>query len=278
MSNGPSPTSFILRNGELIPAQEPSVLLGDAAIVQGHGLFETIKVYAGKPFALQEHLERMAEGCERLALTAPSFDAATESIEKLARANEMISAGNCRVRITITGGLANPVVFYETSDCPEHPETAKVMTGPFIRNERSLLAGIKTLSYGENAVAAQLTRQAGATEALWSNTQDELCEGTWSNVFVRNNGEWTTPPLASGCLPGVTREKILILARKIGIEIKETEINMVSLETVDAAFLTSSIREIQPIFSLDGRTLRSMEISEIASLKDAYSALVASSL
>ncbi|MDF1657228.1 MAG: aminotransferase class IV [Verrucomicrobiales bacterium] len=278
MKTGPTTTFYILQNDALVSSSLPVVRLNDAAIVQGHGLFETIKVYQGRPFALSEHIERMKRGGEALGIEAPSLDEATKSINRLLLANEQEKAQTCRVRITLTGGVDAPSIFYQSSECPSHPETANVVTGNFVRNERSLLCGFKTLSYGENAVATRHVKAVGADEAIWTNTMGELCEGTWSNIFVRIEGGWKTPPLSSGCLPGVTREKLLSLARSRRIVISETPIELARLDEIEAAFLTSSIREIQPIASIDGLLLGDSGGPDIEILKRDFADLVASSL
>ena len=278
MNSGPASNSFILRDTEIVPLSEPAVCLNDAAIAQGHGLFETVKAYRGRPYALPDHLARMSRGADALGFKAPALDEAAASIRRVLEANGLEDSPTCRIRLTLTGGVESPSLFYEASACPFHPERAKVITGPFVRNDRSLLAGFKTVSYGENAVATRLTKAAGADEALWSNTKDELCEGTWSNVFVRLEGRWITSPLSSGCLPGVTREKVLALAPEVGIAIGEVPIPMGSLSGIEAAFLTSSIREIQPVVSIDGRPLAESGNADMEKLKTVYTKLVASSL
>jgi branched-chain amino acid aminotransferase len=138
------------------------------------------------------------------------------------------------------------------------------VTGPFFRNERSPLAGLKTVNYGDNAVAQRRARAAGADEALFANTRGELCEGTWSNVFVLVDGQWSTPPLSSGCLPGITRGVVLELFAELGLPVTESTRSIEGLDRVESAFLTSSLREIQPIAVMDGRELRpSMAVEDL---------------
>ncbi|MEM7600021.1 MAG: aminotransferase class IV [Verrucomicrobiota bacterium] len=265
---------LILRNDTLVSSDEPGVHLNDSAVVQGHGLFETLKIYKGTPFALDKHLDRMAQSCQKLGLNAIDRKDTEHAIRRLLEANEMTGHAHCRLRITITGGIDEQVTFLEVTPSPTHAATATAITGPFVRNDQGLLSGVKTISYGENAIASHITSQSGATEALWSNTLGYLCEGTWSNVFVRHNGEWKTPPLSSGCLPGVTRSFVLQLAAINGISISQTPVTMSELSKVDAAFFTSSIREIQAIHRIDGKDLVISEAPEIESIKDAYAEMV----
>ncbi|MEM1443965.1 MAG: aminotransferase class IV [Verrucomicrobiota bacterium] len=269
---------MVIRNDELLPAHSPVVSITDPAMIQGHGLFETIQAYEGRPFALSEHLDRLESGCETLGLNPPPREKVETSFQELMKVNELLPVATCRLRLTIAGGREAQIEVYEATPSPHHPETAQVITGPLIRNERSVLNGIKTLSYGENAVATRMTKEQGATEALWSNTREDLCEGTWSNVFVRISGKWKTPPLESGCLPGVTRSLVLHLAREHGLEIEEESIPIHNLSAVESAFLTSAIREIQPVTRIDEKELSSHIDSDILALMQAYKACVEASL
>jgi branched-chain amino acid aminotransferase len=126
-----------------------------------------------------------------------------------------------------------------------------VVTVPWVRNERSPVAGAKTTSYAENVVALAEAHRQGAAEAILANTVGALCEGTGSNVFVASGGRLRTPSLATGCLAGVTRELLLEV-----IDVEEVEtLTLDDLRGADEAFLTSSTRDVQPIAEVDGRLL-----------------------
>lgn len=130
------------------------------------------------------------------------------------------------------------------------PDTTAVVTVPWTRNERSAVAGLKTTSYAENVVALARAHEHGATEALFGNTVGALCEGTGSNVFVVVDGQLHTPPLASGCLAGITRE---LVVEWTGAQ--ETELPLDVLETAEEVFLTSTLRDVQAVHRVDGREL-----------------------
>jgi branched-chain amino acid aminotransferase len=131
------------------------------------------------------------------------------------------------------------------------PPTTAVVLAPWPRNERSALAGVKSISYAENVVALAWARERDAGEALLANTIGNLCEGTGSNVFVALGGRLVTPPLSSGCLAGVVRS--LLVEGNIA---SEDDVATSTLADVEEAFLTSSTREVQSIDRLDGRELR----------------------
>src|SRR5436190_1852231 len=185
-----------------------------------------------------------------LGLAVPfDDDVLRDAINATIAANE---PGAGWVRVTVTGG-AGPMgsarseeratVVIQCGPATEWAVAADVITVPWPRNERGALAGLKTTSYAENVVARERARAAGAEEALFANTVGNLCEGTGSNVFVGRNGQLLTPPLASGCLAGVTRELLLELA----LPIVESDVAMTALPDVDEAFLTSSTRDVQTI-------------------------------
>jgi branched-chain amino acid aminotransferase len=132
---------------------------------------------------------------------------------------------------------------------------ARVITLPWPRNERSPLAGVKSTSYAENALALAEARRHGADEAVFFNTAGRLCEGSGSNVFVVQEGILVTPPLEDGCLAGVTRSLVLELARDLGLPARESPVTMGTWTNLSEAFLTSTTRDIQPVGRIDDRDL-----------------------
>ncbi|MCU1354408.1 MAG: class aminotransferase, partial [Acidimicrobiales bacterium] len=128
--------------------------------------------------------------------------------------------------------------------------TTDVVTVPWVRNERSPLVGLKTTSYAENVVALARAKDAGASEALFANTRDELCEGAGTNVFVVLGGVLVTPPLSSGCLAGITRKLVLECTGAV-----ERALPFTVLTEAEEVFLTSSTREVQAVAHVDGRAV-----------------------
>ena len=130
------------------------------------------------------------------------------------------------------------------------PATAKTLVVPWTRNERSATAGLKTTSYAENVVALAHARRLDATEALFANSRGELCEGTGSNIFAVRGGLVLTPPLASGCLAGVTRALVLEWTDAV-----ERDLPLSILDEADELFLTSSTRDVMPVHAVGDRVL-----------------------
>lgn len=266
MPSPETPAPFILANGELVPSDTPVIPANDGSIAFGQGIFETLAVYKGEVFALEPHLERLKAGAERLKLSIPSPEAISEQIGKISEANQLKIASLARLRITVTPSC----VLLTSSTEVKHSESARAVTVSFARNEKGALSGFKTINYGENIAAKEIAKQAGADEAIFRNTRDELCEGSWSNIFVQMGGEWFTPPLNSGCLPGITRATILALNTKDLPKVSASAISMEDLNLVESAFLTSSIREIQPLSHIDGRSLLGVNCPDSQAFRAAY--------
>ncbi len=247
-------------NGE-VKAQAAAVLsVFDHGLTVGHGVFETIKVVNGIPFALTRHLNRLVSSACGLGLPEPDLDMVRHAVREVLAAND--SGGLARLRITYTGG-PSPFGYQRGSSGPslivavapiEAPSpSATVMSVPWPRNEHAATAGLKTISYAENVVAAAYATVRGVSEALFANTVGNLCEGAGSNIFLALRGRLITPPLSAGCLAGVTRALVLEWA-----EVIEEDIPLTALAEADEVFLTSATRDIQPVGEVNGRLMASV--------------------
>ncbi|URN17990.1 MULTISPECIES: aminotransferase class IV [Streptomyces] len=243
-------------NGELRDADAATTSVLDHGLTVGDGVFETLKTVRGRPFALDLHLDRLVRSARGLGLPDPDLDEVRRACAAVVEANP-VELG--RLRVTYTGGPAplgsdrgdaGPSLFVALGEVAPRPDTTAVVTVPWTRNERSALAGLKTTSYAENVVALAHAHRRGASEALFANTVGQLCEGTGSNVFVVLDGVLHTPPLASGCLAGVTRR---LTAEWTGA--RETDLPMEVLHTADEVFLTSTLRDVQAVHRVDDREL-----------------------
>ena len=248
--------SVVWIDGELLSEERARVSPFDHALLTGDGVFETLRVYRGVPFAARRHLDRLARSAAGLRLSPPGPDLLREVMDAVLAANGLVDG---RLRITVTGGVGplgsdraqvRPTVIVAVGPPTAWPTTTEVAIVPWPRNERGALSGLKTVSYGENVVALAHARERGAGEAVFGNLAGNLCEGTGTNVFVGVGGRLLTPPLSSGCLAGVTRELLFEL-----VEVIEEDLPLDALGAADEAFLTSSTREVQPIRVVDGRPL-----------------------
>lgn len=248
-------------DGRLVGAEAAQVSVFDHGLTVGDGVFETVKVSGGRPFALTRHLDRLASSARGAGLPDPPQAETRRAVaELLAAAEPDGAAALSRLRITYTGGPgplgsdrgdARPTLVVALAPLHPWPAGAAVATVPWPRNERGALAGVKTTSYGENVVALAHAKARGAAEALFPNTVGQLCEGTGSNVFLEVDGELVTPTLASGCLAGVTRALVLEWCP----DVVERDVPMAALHTAREAFLTSTTRDVQPVHTVDGSSL-----------------------
>ncbi|MEV4997174.1 aminodeoxychorismate lyase [Streptomyces niveus] len=243
-------------NGGLRAADAAQVSVLDHGLTVGDGIFETVKTVRGRPFALTRHLDRLTRSARGLGLPDPDHDEVRAACAAVLDANP-VDMG--RMRITYTGGLsplgsdrgdAGPTLVVAVGETHRRPDTTAVITVPWTRNERGAVTGLKTTSYAENVVALARAREQDASEALFANTVGDLCEGTGSNVFVVLDGQLHTPPVSSGCLAGITRALTVDWAGA-----QETRLPFDVLDRADEIFLTSSLRDVQAVHRVDGRTL-----------------------
>jgi len=255
-------------NGRLLPAShsDASVPVSDAGLLLGDGVFETLRTFGGRPFGLDEHYRRLCAGASVFELGVPTEAEVATAIDDLLKANSLGTPGTeARIRITVTGGdrglipipgqSSRPNVLITANRLAEVTGNASVVNVPFTRNPTSATAGIKTTSYAENALALRYAKTRRADEAILSDTRGNLSEGATSNLFVVLDGRLVTPPLTTGCLPGVTRSQVIQGARGAGIEVHEEKAPIDALATADEAFLTSSLRGVQPILAVNNTPL-----------------------
>jgi branched-chain amino acid aminotransferase len=243
-------------NGAIADADTPVLRADDHGVTVGDGVFESMKVIDGQPFAMTRHLRRLEASASGLGLEF-DLDVVRAGIAAVLAEGPPPRA---RLRVTVTGGPSpfatdrgevGPTVLVATTPLSTWPPAADVAVVPWTRNERSPTAGMKTTSYADNVVALRYAHEQQAAEAIFANSRDELCEGTGSNVFVVIDDVLYTPPLTSGCLAGITRELIVEWLD----DVDERPLPITALGAANEAFLASSTRDIQPIRSVDGKPL-----------------------
>jgi branched-chain amino acid aminotransferase len=254
----------------------------DHGLLVGDGVFETLRVCDGVPFAWRRHVERLAHSAGGLGLPLPELSGLREAADRVIEANGLTDA---RLRITVTGGPAPlgsergddpPTVIVAATAYVRPPSAVPLLVVPWPRNERGATAGLKTISYAENVRALAYARANGADEAMFANTIGNLCEATGSNVFVVDGDRVLTPPGRAGCLLGVTRALVLEVGAEIGVECVEEDMPITVLHDAQEAFLTSTTRDVQSISAVDGRALARVPGPLTSRLAVAFRALMAS--
>lgn len=257
-------------DGAITPAEEAKVSVYDRGFLYGDSVFETVRTYRGEPYALTEHLDRLARSAEHVHIPLPV------TLEALAReVRDVITQAHnpeSSARIMLTRGtgplgldptvelLPLRVIIVEplhTLPASLYEDGVSVILVQTQRAGDATGGTAKVGNYLASVLALSKARAAGAHEALILNQRGEVAEGTTSNVFMVREGAVTTPPLDAGILPGITRQKLLEAAREMGIAIREASISPVELAAADEVFLSSSIREVLPVVRVDGRQVGS---------------------
>ena len=260
-------------NGEFVPADEIPLSTFDLGVSVGLGVFETLIGYRGVFPRFDQHLDRLEDAAALVKLDLLSREIISEVMTELLRINQLEQKDRVRVRITLGAGehvltakrvsrsVENYLVISAVPQKGPAP-CAELAMVPMRCNEYGALAGIKTTSYAENILAYRHAAMLGADEAVMLNTSGHLCECAMANLFLVKNGEVLTPPLSSGCLPGVTRAAVLDLCMKNAIPVRELDLNEEDLLSADEIFITSSAREVQPARMLNSSMSSPGEITQ----------------
>ncbi|MDN5348018.1 MAG: hypothetical protein PWP65_1582 [Clostridia bacterium] len=243
--------AIVYLNGRLVPQSRAFISTSNSSFLYGEGLFETLKIEKGRPRFLPHHLERLYRGAEFLNFSLPDQDALTKAIEETIEANG-VECG--RLRLTLSrNGEGSCLLITASQGLPykekDYLQGFRAVLSSFRRNHLSPLKAFKTTNYLENALALKEAQAAGAGEAILLNTEGFLAEGSRSNLFLVHDGVLFTPDLASGPLPGITRQQVIALAQQAGITVVEKRLALKDLTAAQEAFLTSSLMEIMPLTS-----------------------------
>jgi len=242
--------------GSVAPA-EPVLLADDEALLRGRAAFETLRVYGGRPFRLEDHLERMRGSADRLGISW------CNGFEDLA-AQALVAAGrpDAVLRLYLTPGRegsGEPVSLALVSSLPTDLEERRARGIALIsllgvRGDAPwLLGGVKSTSYAVNMAAEAEARARGADDALFVRDDGVVLEGPVTNVWWRTDSTLFTPSLELGILAGVTRAAVLDAAPATGLEVREGAYALAELLEADEVFTTSSVREVMPVVRVDDR-------------------------
>lgn len=235
------------------PGETPSVSVTDHGLVVGDGAFESLKITAAGPFAVQRHLDRLSRSAKALGLPAPDHAVVRGAIEAVC-ADQVWDFG--KLRITYTGGPGplgsqaayGPATLIVIAEATQPAaSTARIVTAPWRRNENGALTGVKSTSYAENVRGLAYALARGAAETIFLNTAGDVCEGTGTNIYGVFGNRVLTPPLVAGCLAGITRELLIEWCGVI-----EEDFTLAEAADADEVFLTSSLRDIQAVAHWDG--------------------------
>lgn len=245
---------FASINGDIVKSNKATVSVFDPGFMFGDGLFETFRVYHGRPFLLDRHLERLGKGLDALGIeNTPDNEVLTGYVTRTIEAN---GTDDCVIRLTVTRGTDEPTTVITTRRIPySKDQYEKGITCITTPETRGAFTTLKSLNYLPNRLAKLEADHAGALEAIFQTNTGMLTEGTMSNVFLYENGFLRTPDLSLGVLKGITRQVVLRLVKESGLNYSEGAVMSESLYTAVEVFITNSVAEIMPVVKVDGRTV-----------------------
>lgn len=269
----------IFLSGKLVDEKDAVVSVFDHGLLYGDGVFEGIRAYNKRVFLLDEHIDRLYDSAKAIALDiSMSREEMAQAVIDTCKANH-IEDGYIRLVVTRGKGTLglNPYlcnkaeVIIIAAKIQLYPQELydnglKIVTVGTIRNHpEAINPRIKSLNYLNNVMAKIEAINAGCMECLMLNHKGEVAEASGDNVFAIKNGVLTTPPSTCGALEGLTRNKVIELARDAGFEVREAPMARYDLYVADEVFLTGTAAEIISVVDIDKRPIGTGKPGKITS-------------
>lgn len=262
---------FIYLDGEYVKESEAKVSVFDHGVLYGDGVFEGIRAYNGRIFKCKEHIDRIFAAAKAIMLEIPlSKEEMKEVLLETCRKNNLRDA---YIRLVVTRGKGDlglnpancpkPTVFCIASSITLYPpemyeKGMPIITAAQRRNKATIVdPQIKSLNYLNNILAKIEANRAGAPEALMLNHDGVVAECTGDNIFIVKEGVIYTPPIYIGILDGITRRTAIELAKRMGMEVRESEFTLFNVYNADECFLTGTAAEAIAVTKVDGRVIGS---------------------
>ena len=254
---------FVLHNDEIREASDKLLAPGQVGLLSGWGVFSTIRVIDGVLFAFERHWARMHKDAAKLCVPLPPDpEAVRRKLHELVEANQASDATMRIVVVRNTGGIwegpgsgrASDLLAL-TSASKEWGKGVRLCYTPQARYAAGEFAGAKILSWAMNLTWLERAQGRGFDETILLNERGEISECTSANIFAAEGDRVWTPPLSSGCLPGVTRELLLSEIHVPGCSIAEKALTPAELERCDEVFITSTTRNLLPVVAIEGRDI-----------------------
>lgn len=259
----------IYMNGELVEKEKAVVSVYDHGLLYGDGVFEGIRTYDSLIFRLKEHIDRLYRSADAIELKIPMTK--TEIIEAVIRTLKANNLRDAYIRLVVTRGPGDlgldprkcpkPTIFIITDRIALYPNEfyqkgLAIVTAATRRNfPRSLDPRIKSLNYLNNILAKIDAIKSGTEEAIMLTYDDYVAECTGDNIFSVKDGSLLTPPASIGALEGITRDAVIILAKKMNMPFCEKMLRMADLYNSEEVFLTGTAAEIIPVITIDARMI-----------------------
>jgi len=259
----------IYLNGKLVDKDKAHISVFDHGLLYGDGVFEGIRTYDSLIFRLKEHIDRLYRSADAIQLKIPlTKTAMMEAVIETLKANKLEDA---YIRLVVTRGVGDlgldprkcpvPTIFIITHKIALYPKEfyqkgLEIVTATTKRNlAQALDPRIKSLNYLNNILAKLDAIESGTEEAIMLNYQDYVAECTGDNIFIVKDGELITPPVEVGALEGITRDAVIILAKKLDMPFYEKMLKMDDVYSAKEVFLTGTAAEIIPVVKIDARKI-----------------------
>ena len=251
----------VFHNGYIVPIEQVRLSPGQAGLLNGWGLFTTLRIFQGEPFAFERHWRRLEKDAKRTRLPF-SFDrdVTRGQLHELLQRNE-VTEGTARIYM-----IYNKIGFWQsgenfpevdvllyTAGLPPHREPLRLTLGAHGRYAASPLAGVKVTSWLQNVWSLQGAQMAGFDEVILLNERGEVAECTAANIFCVRKGRIQTPPLSSGCLEGVTRGTLLEDIKGLPLPVEEAVLRPEDLQAADEVFVSSTNRNVVAVGEIEGK-------------------------
>ncbi len=264
-------------NGQYYPKAEAKVSVYDHGLLYGDGVFEGMRSYSGKVFRHDEHIDRLYDSARSILLEIPmEKEALKQAVNDTLKKNNLVDA---YIRLLVTRGAGelgldpakteDPRIIIITDHIKLYPQELydnglKIITAATIRNHPAALSPrIKSLNYLNNIMAKIEGIQAGCAEALMLNHKGEVAECTGDNIFIVRGGALYTPPIDAGILEGITRNAVIELAEKAGIQVHQIPFTRYDIYVAEECFLTGSAAEVIPVIEVDTRSIGDGKVGPI---------------
>jgi branched-chain amino acid aminotransferase len=262
---------MIFLDGKYVAEEDAKVSVFDHGLLYGDGVFEGIRVYGGKIFRLEQHLDRLFASAKAIMLEIPMTR--QQLVEACCETCARNKLQDGYIRLVVTRGVGNlgldpfrcrkPSVFIIADKIELYTKEVylkgiELITAATQRvNAAAISPSIKSLNYLNNILAKIEAIHAGTIEAIMLNSAGYVAECTGDNLFIVRGGRLETPPVSDGALVGITRAVILELAAKLKLTASETHLTRYDLMTADECFLTGTAAEIAPVATIDCRPIGS---------------------
>ncbi|MBL8865174.1 MAG: branched-chain-amino-acid transaminase [Planctomycetia bacterium] len=275
-------------NGQLFDKYDAKISVYDHGLLYGDGVFEGIRIYAGKVFKHKEHIDRLYESAKAIALTIPLTPVQmSKAVEDTVAANNKAEG---YIRLIVTRGPGSlgldprkcePNVIVIVDDISLYPKELyenglEIITSSYTRNHPNAVnPRIKSLNYLNNILAKIEAIRANCLEAIMLNHKGEVAECTGDNLFIVKNGVLKTPPIDAGILEGITRNFVIDLAKGDGVPFAEATLTRHDVYVADELFLTGTAAEVIAVTKVDGRVIGSGKQGPITQrLRERFTAAV----